>query len=445
MIEDNQPLQEETPVLSYKRNKGKFNIINFLTSRIFIILLCVIITVSSFFLGMHVDYLLRFKSSTDYALLTSVINYVNEHYYKDLDADTIVYYACKGVVDNLDPYSKIYKESSSSSSDAGYYGIELNYGVNGEFRVAWVSKDSPADLAGIKVGEYILSINGKDVRGDFVEDFVALIGNKKPGDKITLGLSSNKDNVTRVIELTAQSIKSDKVHCFTDFSALPGYLTVPNNVGYIGFDSFDEESCEEFAEAVDKFIQAGKNRLILDLRQNTGGDGTSLTKIAKHLLTPNEDGSENFVMKVVNAEGNTSIYNTSGDGEYIFKNVTDGKIVVLVDDYTASAAEALTGALILDGKSELVGINTYGKGVGQTTVPFPTANDPLFNIKLTIGRYYFNGDVSQYVKNAGGYVDCIDGVGFCPKAENVVTSGRVNTLLDDPVMKRALELIASYE
>lgn len=434
---------EQTPVLSYKRQKGKFNIKKILQSRIFIVLLCVILVISSFFLGMHVDYLMRFKSSADYALLTSVINYVNEHYYKDLDADTIVYYACKGVVDNLDPYSKIYKESTSQGTESGYFGIELNYGVNGEFRVNWVTKNSPADLAGIKVGEFIVSINGRDVRGDFIDDFVALIGNKKPGDKVTLGITNATGGVVRHIELTAVALESDAVHVYTDFSSLPGSLSVPSNVGYIGFTSFDDEACEEFSDAVNKFIEAGKNRLILDLRQNTGGDGISLTKIAKHLLTPSADGSEKIVMKVVDAKGNTSLYKTSGDGEYIFKNVTDGKIIVLVDDHTASAAEALTGALVIDGKSELVGVNTYGKGVGQTTIPFPTANDPLFNIKLTIGRYYFDGDVSSYVKNATGFTDCIDGVGFCPKSENIVSSGRVNTLLDDPVMERALNLIAT--
>ncbi|MBR7110408.1 MAG: PDZ domain-containing protein [Clostridia bacterium] len=443
MTEQNQ-LQEETPVISYKRNKGKFNIKKFFTSRIFIILLCVILMVSSFFIGMHVDYLLHFKSSNDYALLTSVINYVNKYYYKDLDADTIIYYACKGVVDNLDPYSKIYKENTSATNDSAYYGIELNYGVNGEFRVAWVSKDSPADFAGIKVGEYIVSINGKDVQGDFIEDFVALMGNKKEGDKVTLGLTNNIGGAIRQVELTAQIIKSDEVHVFTDFSNLPGSLFVPSNVGYIGFTSFNEQTCEEFSDAVSEFIDAGKEYLILDLRQNVGGDGGSLTKIAKQLLTPSEDGAEKIVMKVVNADGNTSVYKTSGDGEYIFKNAPNGKIIALIDQNTASAAEALIGALILDGKTELVGVNTYGKGVGQSTVPFPTENEPLFSIKLTIGKYYFDGDVSSYVKNADGYVDCIDGLGFCPKAGNIVSGARVNTLLDDPVMKRAIELIQSY-
>ncbi len=438
-------LQEKPMPLSYKRERKGFNIKRFFTSRIFIILLCVIIAVSSFFLGMHVDYMTRFNKADDYALLTSVIDYVNRTYYKDLDPDTVIYYACKGVVDNLDPYSKIYKETQSTDEDRGYLGIELSYGVNGEFRVEWVTKDSPADLAGIKTGDYIVSVNGRAVEGDFVEDFVALIGNKRIGDKVKLGVKKSLDQEARLVELTAIKLESDAVHYYTDFSQLPGSVVVPSNVGYIGFTGFSDEVCEEMAVAVKSMVDTGKTRIILDLRGNTGGDGSALTKIAGYFLKPNQDGSKKKIMRVVDSSGDSHYYTTTGNEKYIFDNVEGGKIIVLVDNNTASAAEALTGALIVDGDCELVGVNTYGKGVGQSTVPFPSASEPLFNIKLTIGKYYFEGDVSSYVKGAEGYVDSIDGVGFSPKQENTLRSGRVNSLMDDPVVQRAIYLTTTYE
>lgn len=439
MIETKQN-ESDIPIVSYKRGIGKFNIKRFLKSRIFIILLCVLLIVSSFFWGMHVDYLTRFKTNPDYALLTSVIEYVNKYYYQDIDADTLIYYACKGIVDNLDPYSTIYVESTQSNSDAGYIGLEMSYGVNGEFRVMWVNDGSPADVAGIKIGDYITSVNGVNVEGDFVESFVALMGNKRVGDKVTLIVRSSDGN-ERLLELTAAASDDVYVRFVNDFTMLPGNISVPSNIGYIGFTTFNEKALSQFKDAVVAFKNANKTKLILDLRQNTGGDGEILRKIAKYLLEPKNE-EEPYIMKLVRADGSVLDYVTSGEGEYIFNGVQNEQIVILVDNYTASASEALIGAMLLNGNSELVGSTTYGKGVGQATTPFPSETNNMFNLKLTIGRYYFAGDVSAYVKNADGYVDCIDGVGFTPKGENIVYSGRTNSLLEDPVMQRAITLIS---
>lgn len=443
MIE-NEGNENNVPVISYTRGQGKFKLRNFFKSRIFIILLCSLLVIFSFFLGMHVDFVTRIKSTYDYALLNSVLDYVNKYYYEDVDADTLIYYACKGVVDNLDPYSTIYTETTQDSDNAGYIGLEMSYGVNGEFRVMWVNEGSPADIAGVKTGDYIVSVNGVRVEGDFVDSFVALMGNKKIGDKITLVVKSSKDGLERSIDLVAAAYNEIRVRSVNDFSGLPGSVEVPSNIGYIGFTTFNEVALNQFDLAVKEFKKAGKTDLILDLRENTGGDGEILRKIAKYLLKPT-DGEEAYVMKLIRADGSERDYLTSGEGEYIFKNKKEGKIVILTDGYTASAAEALIGAMLLDGNCELVGSTTYGKGVGQSTAPFPSSSNPMFNLKLTIGKYYFKGDVSAYVKGATGYVDNIDGKGFTPKKENVVYSGRTNALMEDPVMQRAITLISESE
>ncbi len=434
--------EENVTAFAYKRTRKKLNFTKFFKSRIFIILLCVVLTVCSFFVGMHVDYVTRFKTLKDYELLTSVIKYVNENYYEQLDTDTLVYYACKGVVDNLDPYSMIYTESASGNDNAGYFGIEMSYAVNGQFRIMWVDEGSPSDLAGIKAGDFITHVNGKKVEGDFVDYFVSLIGNKKIGDSVILRLKSELNGEEREVSLVASQKSSDVVKSINDFSSLPGNISVPSNVGYIKFTSFNEETLIDFKKAIIDFKQAGKSKLVLDLRGNIGGDGSVLQKIAKYLLKPSKDGAEKVVMRLKKSKGAFVDYKTTGTGEYIFNGVQDGKIIVLTNSNTASAAEALIGALLLDGNTEIVGSKTYGKGVGQTVRPFPDSNNPLFNIKLTIGRYYFMGDVSNYVKGANGYTDCIDGFGFTPKEENLVYTGRNNTLLSDPVMLRAIEIIS---
>ncbi len=440
-----QELQEEkdVPIVAYKRAHGKFHISKFFKSRIFLILLCLVLTLSSFFLGMHVDYVTRFKTLKDYELLTSVIKYVNENYYEDLDSDTLIYYACKGVVDNLDPYSMIYVESDSEQDNVGYFGMEMSYGVNGQFRVMWVNEDSPAEKAGIKVGDYIVSVNGKVVEGDFVDYFVALMGNKKIGDSVTLKVKSELNGELREVIMVAEQKSTQTVRVVNDFSSLPGSLSVPSSVGYIKFTSFDDASLKSLTNAISEFKSAGKTKLILDLRDNTGGDGLVLQKIAKYFLKPSSNGEEKVVMRLKKSDGAFVDYKTSGDGEYIFKDISDGKIIVLTNGNTASASEALIGAMVLDGGVELVGSTTYGKGVGQSTRPFPSATSPLFNLKLTIGKYYFAGDVSAYVSGASGYTDCIEGVGFTPKAENIVYSGRTNALMEDPVMQKALAILTN--
>lgn len=435
----------ETPeVVGYKRKTNLFEKNPKLKKILFFVLAGVIVCVA-FLGGMLTQGMIDRTIYSEYDMLLQVVDYVKKYYYVDIDKDEIIKNACMGAVNYLDPYSTYYEEADTGEDDSGYYGISVSYDVCGLFRVRWVEPNTPAEIGGVEIGDYIYKVNDTVVEGDFVAVFENVITNKKVGDEVTLELKKTPEGtVYKSVKLVAENFPTSYVWAVNDFSGIPGDTVVPNDVGYVKLLKFQPEAVEQFITAIEKFKSQGKTKLILDLRGNTGGALDVLQKIASYLLKSDTGNGKIPLAEFTFRGGVKRKSYTIDEYNYIYKDATPHKIVILVDKNTASASELLIGAMLTQDGCEIVGTTTYGKGVAQTIQALPE-NAPLFRIKITTSSYAFLGDIHEYVEGATTETYSINGVGFTPIGDNYVehVAGK-NTLLEDVQFKRAVELIKGY-
>jgi len=441
------------------------------------------------------DFLQKSKS------LQRVIDYVKTNYYLDIDDKTLIEYACMGVVNNLDPYSYLAQISNEESMDEKL-GITINNSVKGKFRIVWVDSRSDAYKKGLKIGDYItaVSYNGTDyyeVEGLYLEEFSLYVSLLDKINKINKNIyfKTKRDGVELApVSVIKTPYISDYVQYIDDFNATFGF-SGGSDVAYLKLTTFynyvEKYTGQSFLEpqiedAMNKFIAAQgagtKKKLIIDLRGNTGGSPEVMAMLGNYVMKSSDGKSEIPMIKHIFSNGQSATYDTwahykrneeekkkgykylrndTPEYKYLYKDTDyEYKFIVLVDGMSASASEAMVGAMIVSGTIELIGSNTYGKGIGQSsTYREEGFFGTRFNvIAVTTGYYSFLGDVSVYVRNAKGEfvtgpVYNIHGLGFTPKSEYDFTVRKddytkmiqrlnepeFNILSEDPVFLKAIE------
>ena len=278
----------------------------------------------------------------------------------------------KGTVAALkDPYSQYFDENEykqfMESTTGEFFGIGVQIGaVEGSKLITVIApiKGSPAEAAGLKSGDKIVSVDGVEYTVDEMEEAVKHIKGDK-GTAVTLGIMSEGEGRVRDVKITRDEIHMESV--------ITGTI---GDIAYIGLTQFEENTVNEFTEAMK--AAAGKKGLILDLRGNPGGILEAAVGISDQLL-PEAD--------IVSAKDNRDkevFHYTSDEASW------NKPIVVLVNGGSASASEIVAGALKDNKAATLVGEKTYGKGVVQTLVPLPGGG----GIKLTTSEYFTPSGVS---------------------------------------------------
>ncbi|MBR2476574.1 MAG: PDZ domain-containing protein [Clostridia bacterium] len=270
-------------------------------------------------------------------------------------------YALQGIYGNLDQYSTYYTEEeflwfleniSGEFCGIGVTIMEFHEGL----MVTEVHKDSAAEKAGLRQGDIIISADGVDIRGMDVDEARNYIVGLE-GTPVQVGISRDGE------ELYFDMVRG-KV------TTIPGfYQMLEGNIGYIQLSSFDDQAPQFMAEAIMALNDA--ENIIIDLRYNPGGSLESLEKIAAMTLPKGP---------VMHLEYKNPINNTTITNNY---NGFNHKLVVLVNNYTASAAEAFSAAVQDHGVGVVVGEQTTGKGTMQVV-------NPLFmggGYKLTVAEY----------------------------------------------------------
>ena len=278
----------------------------------------------------------------------------------------------KGTVAALnDPYSQYFDEEEykqfMESTTGEFFGIGVQIGaVEGSKLITVIApiKGSPAEAAGLKSGDKIVSVDGVEYTVDEMDEAVKHIKGDK-GTTVALGILSEGDGRVRDVKITRDEIHMESV--------ITGSI---GDIAYIGLTQFEENTVDEFTEAMK--AAAGKKGLILDLRGNPGGILEAAVGISDQLL-PEAD--------IVSAKDNRDkeVFHYTSDEESWKK-----PIVVLVNGGSASASEIVAGALKDNKAATLVGEKTYGKGVVQTLVPLPGGG----GIKLTTSEYFTPSGVS---------------------------------------------------
>ena len=294
--------------------------------------------------------------------------YIDYYYYKsdEISKEDMQNGMYKGLVDSLgDVYSCYFTpkeyQSLQQQTEGVYFGIGAYVSKDvesGACVISGVIKDTPAEAAGLMEGDVIYSVEGKEMNGLELEEVVSYIKGDE-GTKVHITIYRNGEPIE--MELTRARVTSPTVDSEMK----------ENGIGYLQITEFDDVTTAQFEENFASLKEQGMKGLIIDLRSNPGGNVTTVCEIAEKLLP------EGLVFYMEDKNGKRTEYPCKGAD-------FDLPLVVLVNEYSASAAEILSGAIKDAGIGKLVGKKTFGKGIVQTVAPL----DDGSAIKLTIANYY---------------------------------------------------------
>lgn len=294
---------------------------------------------------------------------------IGEYYLEDYDPSDLEEGIYKGMVDSLgDPYSTYYSkeelEEVQNSTEGIYYGIGAYIALDKETeggRITQVMDGSPAKEAGVMDNDVIVEVDGENVLGLSLQDIVSKVkGPENTQVVLTLYREGETDYIERTV--TRKKIESPTVE----------YELLENQIGYIQITEFDAVTTDQFIEALQQAKADNMKALILDLRNNPGGNLADVIAISKEILP------EGLIVYTEDKYGERKEYSCDGTKEI------DVPMVVLVNGYSASASEILAGAIKDYGKGTILGTTTYGKGIVQKIF----GNIDGSAIKLTISHYY---------------------------------------------------------
>lgn len=314
------------------------------------------------------QYLNKANSAYMTAKMSLVKTKLENTYLRDMNEDDMIEGAIKGYVSGVgDKYTQyLTKEDMQALMEAttgNYVGIGVYMVTSSEVNgvvIVGVIEDSPAEQAGIQVGDIITKVDDADYIGKKSEDVSnAIKGQEGTNVKVTVMRDSKEID----FNITRKSIKVKTV--VSD--------VIENNIGYITISSFDVGTANEFKENYNKIKDKNIKGLIIDLRNNGGGVVAEALSIADTMVE----------------KGKTLLITTDKDGkEKIDKAsenpIIDVPVVILVNENTASASEILSGTLRDDCGYKIIGTNTYGKGVIQSIFTFKDGT----GIKVTTNEYF---------------------------------------------------------
>lgn len=262
-----------------------------------------------------------------------------------------------------EPYTRFMNkkdfEDLATSITSKIYGIGVNiYSNSGKIEVFNVIPSTPADLAGIKKGDIIISVDGKDINGMNISEVASIVRGPE-NSVVELTLLRNSQKITKKIKRKEIKIKNVKSS------------VIDNHIGYIQIVSFmGGTTPNEFIEALEN--TKNTDSIIIDLRGNTGGLLDNAVFIANMFIPQGE------IVEIIYRNGYKKSINATPNQKLLNKPV-----VVLVNGASASASEILSGALKDYKKAKLVGKKTFGKGLVQKVVPLPNRT----GVNITIARY----------------------------------------------------------
>ncbi len=300
-----------------------------------------------------------------------VIENINDFYVDSVDESELVEKAIIATLKELDPHSLYFSKEEAEEINRGltgsYTGIGITYDIiKDTLFVISVLKEGPADIAGLKPGDRIIEINSKNIAGlGITENKLKDLFKGEKGVEIVAGIK--RKNVSAIFNIR---IKRDEVPVKSISACYP----INNDLVYIKLNRFGAKTLEEFKAISDTIIKQDISKIILDLRDNSGGYLYASINLLEHFL-----------------EKNTSVLFTKGENspekEYktqISGNFRETRLVVLIDETTASAGEIFSGAIQDWDRGVIVGRRSFGKGLVQKPVYLVDGS----MIRLTIARYY---------------------------------------------------------
>ena len=296
---------------------------------------------------------------------------VNNLYVDSVDEQKLVEDGIRGMIEKLDPHSSYLtaKEVKQANEplQGNFEGIGVQFNmVEDTLLVIQPVGGGPSEKMGIVAGDRIVSVNDTAIAGVKMprEEIMRRLRGPK-GTKVNLGIVRRGISDTLRFVITRDKIPVKSIDAT--------YMIRPQ-VGYIRIGSFGATTHDEFCESLKKLKKQGMRSLILDLQENGGGYLHAAVNIAEEFLE-----RDALIVYTQGRRTQRAEYKASGGGLF-----TKGKVIVLVDSYTASAAEIVSGAIQDHDRGIVVGRRTFGKGLVQRPIDLPDGS----MIRLTIAHYY---------------------------------------------------------
>ena len=348
----------------------------------------------------------------DFSLFWDAYNKLEQNFIdpSKITNQKIVYGAINGMANSLgDPYTEFFDPTQAQMFQqdlaGSFEGIGVEVGVkDGLLTVIAPLKGTPGENAGLKSGDNIVKINGKDTTDTTADDAVGLIRGPK-GTPVTLTISRENWTSTKDIKIIRDTINVPSI----DYSIKDG------NIAYIQIYQFDQNLPSDFEAIARKILQSPVKKIVLDLRNNPGGYLDAAQNIAGWFLKSGQTVTiEDF------GKGKTQqIYTASGNSDF-----ANYPMVILMNQGSASASEILAGSLRDNRGIELIGTKSFGKGCVQEPIDLPGGSF----IKVTIANWLTPKGNS------------ISNIGLTPDVKVDITDTDVQQK-KDPQLDKALEIV----
>jgi len=311
-----------------------------------------------------------FEIAKNVNIFVSILKDLNEKYADEISPGALTQTAIDAMLKSLDPYTVYYPESQIEDyrmmTTGQYGGVGALIQQHGkDVVISEPYEGSPSAKAGLWAGDIVRKVNGQNLDGKNSNDVSAAMKGQ-PGSTLVLEVFRPSANKTLTFNIIREEIKLPNI----PYSGIIG-----DNVGYIKLDQFTEKAGSEVLEAFQKLKEQGMKYLILDLRNNGGGLLGEAVRIMNIFV---EQG-----VKIVETKGKIpemqKVYKTPAPA-----TDKDIPVVVLVNDYSASASEIVSGAFQDLDRGVIVGKKTFGKGLVQNVLPL----DYNTSLKITVAKYY---------------------------------------------------------
>lgn len=292
---------------------------------------------------------------------------IDKYYLGDVDKESLKEGAIKGYIEGLgDPYTEYISKEDMQDYMEDTMGNFVGIGIymiedteTNQIMVLSPIKGSPAEKAGIQPGDYIISVNGELCTAD---DMTVISTKIKGEEGTTVKLQILRGEETLDFEIIRENIIVNPVE---------GEV-LENNIGYIEFSSFDENTAEEFKTKFEELQAQGITSLIIDLRNNGGGIVNEALQIAGYIAD-----KDSILLYEVDKDNHETVEKNES------APIINMPVIILTNENTASSSEILAGALKDLGKAKTVGTTTYGKGVIQQILTLPDGS----GLKITTEKY----------------------------------------------------------
>jgi len=303
--------------------------------------------------------------------LDALIDYIEQEYVDSVSRDSLIELAIPQILKNLDPHS-VYIPASDLEEmieplEGNFDGIGVQFNIqNDTVMVVNTISGGPSEKVGVQAGDRIVKVNDSNIAGIKIANDAVIKKLKGPrGTKVKIGII--RKNVKNILNFT---VVRDKIPLYSVDAA---YM-INKDIGYIKISKFARTTHDEFVKAIAKLRPLGLKKIILDLRENGGGYMDAATNIADEFLSK----GKLIVYTKGKARPKTSTFATEKG------YCENDEVVVLIDEWSASASEIVAGALQDNDRGTIIGRRSFGKGLVQE----PTEFNDGSSIRLTIARYY---------------------------------------------------------